>query len=410
MAAPQKRAVLIVMDSVGIGGADDAALFGDEGANTLGHIVEAAEAGQCDLDDVRSGPLNVPNLTRLGLFNALAEASGVATKSTETSGAWGVGVEYSVGKDTTTGHWEIAGCPVQRTFHYFPDAAPTIPQSFIEAVVEASGIEGVLGNRHASGTQIIDVLGEAHVRTGKPIFYTSADSVIQIAAHEESFGLCKLYDLCKVVRILADDLGVGRVIARPFSGISGCFSRTENRRDFSMPPPAKTVLDHLIDQGRPATGVGKIADIFAGRGLSRSVKTTGVDGALDATISVLDGLPDGGLVFANVVEFDSDFGHRRDVAGYANALEQFDRKLPELTSRLREGDILILTADHGNDPTWKGSDHTRERTPILMSGPGVMPGPLGLRAFSDIAATIANHLDIPGTGTGRSFLPQGPQT
>lgn len=409
MAAEKKRAVLVVMDSVGVGGAEDAVFYGDEGANTIGHIVTAAKNGQCDIESVRSGPLYIPNLARLGIFDALALASGVATSVSESSATWGVGVEQSSGKDTTTGHWEIAGCPIQRTFHYFPDTIPSIPLSFVDAIVKATGVAGILGNRHASGTQIIEVLGDAHIRTGKPILYTSADSVIQIAAHEESFGLQKLYDFCKNVRICANELGVGRVIARPFKGSAGSFIRTENRRDYSMLPPANTVLDHLIAQGRPVTGIGKISDIFAGRGLSRSVKATGIHGTLDATISALEDMPDGGLVFANVVEFDSEFGHRRDVAGYANALEQFDQKLPELTSKLREGDILILTADHGNDPTWKGSDHTRERTPILMTGPTVLPGSIGLREFSDIAATIANHLDIPGTGIGCSFLPQGSQ-
>lgn len=410
MKAPQKRVHLIVLDSVGIGGADDASEFGDAGANTLGHIIEAAQLGGCDVTGLRSGPLHIPNLEKLGLRQALSCASGTSALKGGVTGLWGVGVESSHGKDTTTGHWEIAGCPLTRSFHFFPDTQPAIPISFVSAMVAATDIDGVLGNCHASGTQIIENLGEEHVRTGKPILYTSADSVIQIAAHEERFGLKRLYDLCTHVRRLADELGVGRVIARPFTGQIGAFERTTNRRDFSMPPPADTILDALVAQGRHVCAIGKISDIFAGRGVSRSLKASGISGTLDVTLTAMDALPDGGLSFSNVVEFDSEYGHRRDVAGYASALEEFDRKLPEVTSKLRDGDLMILTADHGNDPTWTGSDHTRERTPILMLGPGLEPGSVGLRGFSDIAATIADHLEITWAGAGQSFLPSGIQS
>lgn len=409
MTVPKKRAILFVMDSLGIGGAEDAAQFGDAGANTLGHIVTAAKAGSCDIPNVRSGPLRLPHLNRLGIFDALSMASGFSNTSGDAQALWGVGVEHSNGKDTTSGHWEITGCPVKSAFHYFPEKIPAIPQPFINSVISDAQIPGVLGNRQASGTQIIEELGEEHTTSGKPIFYTSADSVIQIAAHESSFGLDGLYELCKRVRKLADGLGVGRVIARPFVGEKGSYRRTGNRRDYSMPPPADTLLDRLCAQGRHVAAVGKIWDIFAGRGISLSVKASGVDGTVDKTLSAFSALPEGGLVISNLVEFDSEFGHRRDVAGYANALEQFDRKVPELLASLSEHDILILTADHGNDPTWKGSDHTRECTPILIAGNIVPAGSIGKRPFWDIAATITEHLEISGTGVGRSFLPAAQQ-
>lgn len=397
------RATLIVLDSVGIGGAADAQRYGDFGSNTVGHIALEAERGGADLPGTRQGPLFLPNLEKLGLFNALRLSSGVAIDGERPSGTWGVGVESSKGKDTTSGHWEIAGTPVSKDFHYFPNEIPAIPMDLINEIVARFCLPGVIGNKHASGTQVIDEFGAEHISTGKPIFYTSADSVIQIAAHETHFGLERLYSLCVLTRELVDPLMVGRVIARPFLGEGGHFVRSANRRDFSMPPFDRTLLDQLVAAGRHVTGVGKISDIFAGRGISQSMKATGIEATVDATLKAMRDLPPGGLAFANVVEFDSDFGHRRDVAGYANALEIFDRRLPEILAELQEDDLLILTADHGNDPTWQGTDHTRERTPILVAGPVALPGCVGLRAFSDIAATIADHLGIDADVQGTSF-------
>ena len=388
------RAILIVLDSVGIGGADDAALYGDDGSNTLGHIVEAANQGKADLEGVRSGPLKLPNLATLGLFDALRLAAGEASPSAPASGTWGVGVESSRGKDTTSGHWEIAGTPVSRDFHYFPNQIPAFPDSLIDDIVTRFGLPGIIGNKHASGTQVIEELGAEHVATGKPIFYTSADSVVQIAAHEIHFGLDRLYALCALTRDLVDPLVVGRVIARPFVGEEDGFVRSPNRRDFSIPPFDPTLLDELVAEGRHVTGVGKISDIFADRGISESRKATGIEGTVSATLQAMRDLPSGGLVFSNIVEFDSEFGHRRDVAGYANALEVVDRLIPSVLRELGPGDLLILTADHGNDPTWPGTDHTREKTPILIAGPGARAGSVGLRGFADIGATIAAHLGV----------------
>ncbi|WP_324762934.1 phosphopentomutase [Sinorhizobium meliloti] len=399
----QQRAVLIVLDSLGIGGATDADRYGDEGSNTLGHIVEEASHGRADLAGIRQGPLMLPNLAGLGLFKAMQLATCGEVSSEPARGAWGVGVESSKGKDTTSGHWEIAGTPVNGEFHYFPDRVPTFPPELIDEIARRFGLSGVIGNRHASGTQIIQELGAEHVESGKPIFYTSADSVIQIAAHEATFGLDRLYDLCRLTRRLVDPLMVGRVIARPFVGTEGAYIRSPNRRDFSMPPFDETLLDRLVHARRAVVGVGKISDIFAGRGISKSRKANGIEGTVLATIQAFRGLPPGGLVFSNIVEFDSEYGHRRDVAGYAHALETFDALVPDLLNELGEGDLLILTADHGNDPTWRGTDHTRERTPILVAGPALRPGCIGIRRFSDIAATIGTHLGVAATAHGTSF-------
>ncbi|PWK61940.1 phosphopentomutase [Aminobacter sp. AP02] len=388
------RAILIVLDSVGIGGADDAALYGDDGSNTLGHIIEAANQGKADLKGIRSGPLMLPNLAALGLLDALRLASGETSAGQSATGTWGVGIESSKGKDTTSGHWEIAGTPVSKDFHYFPNQVPAFPGNLIDDIVARFGLPGVVGNKHASGTQIIEELGAEHVATGKPIFYTSADSVIQIAAHETHFGLDRLYALCAFVRDLVDPLMVGRVIARPFVGDENGFVRSANRRDFSLPPFDQTLLDELVAAGRHVTGVGKISDIFAGRGISESRKATGIQGTVDATLQAMRDLPAGGLIFSNIVEFDSEFGHRRDVAGYANALETVDGLIPSILRELGPDDLLIVTADHGNDPIWAGTDHTRERTPILIAGPDAQPGSVGLRGFADIAATIAAHLGV----------------
>lgn len=395
------RAFLVVMDSVGAGGAPDAADFGDAGANTLGHIVQACAEGRAT--DRRAGPLLVPHLDALGLGAAIRLASGAATPGLAAvpQGRWGAATEVSRGKDTPSGHWELAGVPVPWEWHYFPLTVPAFPPDVVAAVQAAAGTGGVLGNCHASGVAIMHKLGGEHLRSGWPICYTSADSVFQIAAHEQAFGLERLYALCQAVAPMLHAMRVGRVIARPFTGPNGAFTRTPNRRDFAIAPPAPTLLDRAAGAGRATHAVGKISDIFSGRGVGMAHK-----GASDAALfQHLDGLvanaEPGSFTFANFVEFDSLYGHLRDISGYARALEWFDARLGALLPRLRAGDLLILTADHGNDPTWRGTDHTRERVPVLVAGAGA--GTIGQVGFVDVAATIAAHLGLPG-GMGESFI------
>jgi len=398
-----------VLDSLGIGSAADAGRFGDVGADTFGHIASACRTGEGDRDGLRSGPLQVPNMTRLGLAEAATASTGTppdVPPGARIDGRYGYAVEVSNGKDTPSGHWEIAGVPVRSDWGYFPHEIPTFPADLTEAFIRAAELPGILGDRHASGTAIIAELGEEHVRTGKPICYTSADSVFQIAAHETAFGLERLYAICQIARRLVDPLNIGRVIARPFVGTdSADFERTFNRRDFSVPPPAPTMLDRLEAAGHRVIGVGKIGDIFAHQGVSEVVKAAGNEALFDATLAVIDRLGDGDLVFTNLIDFDMLYGHRRDVPGYAGALEAFDRRIPELEARLRPGDLAIITADHGCDPTWRGSDHTREHVPILAFGPDVGTGDLGRReTFADIGETIAAHLGLPPGPDGQNFL------
>ena len=404
-----KRAVLIVLDSVGIGGAEDAGDFGDAGADTLGHIAIACAAGRGDRDGLRRGPLRLPHLARLGVGRAAAMSTGGPMPDLgfagEPEGRFGYGVEQSKGKDTPSGHWEIAGVPVPFAWGYFPETVPCFPASLTDALIREAGLPGILGNRHTSGTAIIADLGAEHMRTGKPICYTSADSVVQIAAHETSFGLDRLYEVCKVARRLCDPLTIGRVIARPFVGSTADdFARTANRRDYAVPPPEPTLLDRVAASGRRTIGVGKIGDIFAHQGVTEVVKGPSNEALFDKTLAVLDGLADGELVMVNLVDFDTLFGHRRDVPGYAAALEAFDRRLPELQAKLKPGDLVVVTADHGCDPTWRGTDHTREHVPILSFGPNVGAGTIGRRAFADISETVAAHLGLPPGRHGRSFL------
>ncbi|MEX6508885.1 phosphopentomutase [Jiella sp. M17.18] len=395
------RALLIVLDSFGIGGAPDADAFGDEGADTLGHILAASRRGEADRAGLRKGPLALPNLARLGLFHA----AGIVTGD-RPAGLWGSAAEVSRGKDTPSGHWEIAGVPVAFDWGYFPKTVPAFPASLIQEILDDSAIPGILGDRHASGTEIIAELGEESIRTGRPIFYTSSDSVLQIAAHETHFGLDRLYALCEVARRHVDPLNIGRVIARPFLGESAAdFRRTANRRDYAVPPPEPTLLDRVEAAGHRVIGIGKIGDIFAHRGVSEVRKGDGNMALFDRMLEALDDAADGDLVFANFVDFDTLFGHRRDVAGYAAALEAFDARLPELQARLRPGDIAIVTADHGCDPTFRGSDHTRECVPVLVFGPQVSPGTIGRReTFADIGESAAAHLGLPPGPHGRSFL------
>jgi phosphopentomutase len=398
-----RRAFLVVLDSAGCGGAPDAAAFGDAGANTLAHIAQACAAGQAETG--RSGPLHMPHMAAMGLGAAITVASGDAAPGLAVdspTGLWGAATEVSMGKDTPSGHWELAGVPVPWDWHYFPRTVPAFDADLVAQVTALAGTDGILGNCHASGTRIIEAEAEAHLRTGWPICYTSADSVFQIAAHEQHFGLERLLNLCKELAPVLHAKKVGRVIARPFTGDAASgWIRTPNRKDFAIAPPAPTLLDWVQDAGRSVHAIGKISDIFSGRGISTTAK--GPDAALmEALVEAGATKPDGSLTFANFVEFDSLFGHTRDVSGYARALEWFDAQLPRVTAHLRKGDVLILTADHGNDPTWRGNDHTRERVPVV--GHGVGARGIGLVGCADVAASIAAHLGVPSSGPGRSFL------
>jgi phosphopentomutase len=403
------RVILCVLDSFGIGGAPDAADYDDAGANTLLHIAEASAAGKADRDGLRAGPLALPNMSAMGLGAAGLAASGTQAPGLArgaAGGRWGVGREVSKGKDTPSGHWEIAGVPVPFDWGYFPQAVPAFPADLIAALIEKAELPGILGNHHASGTTIIAELGEESIRTGKPICYTSIDSVFQIAAHETHFGLDRLYRVCEIAFWMTSPLRIGRVIARPFVGETAeTFKRTGNRRDFAIPPPEPTLLDRAKAAGRQVFAVGKISDIFAGSGVTHKLKATGNMKLFDATLDAMEMADDGALVFTNFVDFDQEYGHRRDVAGYAAALEAFDARLPELIARLRPDDLLILTADHGNDPTWRGTDHTREQVPILAFSPALSKGEIGIRpSFADIGESAARWLGLPPGPHGRSFL------
>ncbi len=397
------RAFLVVLDSVGCGGAPDAAAFGDAGANTLGHIIKACARGHADHG--RQGPLSVPTLDSMGLGAALRLASGIETPglSAHATGLWGVATETSRGKDTPSGHWELAGVPVPWDWTYFPQAVPAFSDELVARVCQLAGVEGILGNCHAAGIPIIQALGAEHVKTGWPICYTSADSVFQIAAHEQVFGLERLYRLCAELAPHLHAMKVGRVIARPFVGtVSQGFLRTPNRRDFAIAPPAPTLCDWVQMAGGRVHAVGKIADIFSGQGIDEVHK--GVDDLAlsEHLLTLLDRAAPGSLIFCNFVEFDSLYGHPRDVAGYARALEWFDTVAARALRLLRPDDVLIITADHGNDPTAPGSDHTRERVPVLVAGVG--PGEIGLCSFADVGVSLAAHLGVSYQGPGRSFL------
>lgn len=396
------RAAILVLDSFGIGAAPDAERFGDVGSDTFGHIAEyRMQAGK---------PLRVPNLARLGLLHAARESSGRFAPGCDTGvdiiGAYGCAKEISTGKDTPSGHWEMSGVPVLYEWGYFRGPVNAFPAPLLEQLIEQGRLPGVLGNCHASGTEIIARLGEEHVRSGKPIVYTSADSVFQIACHEEAFGLERLLDLCLIARKLVDEYRIARVIARPFIGHSARdFQRTGNRHDYAVPPPAPTVLDVLVENGGQVIGIGKIPDIFAHRGISQEIRATGNAALFDATLEQFRSAPERSIVFSNFVDFDMLYGHRRDVEGYARALEEFDARLPELLGLLRPDDVVILSADHGCDPTWPGSDHTREYIPVLAYGKRVAARSLGKRAtFADIGQSLARHFALPAMNYGTSFL------
>lgn len=405
-----KRAFILVLDSFGIGATADADKFGDVGSDTLGHIAEQCAKGLADNDE-RSGELKLPNLSKLGLAMAHKESTGKLAlglrDDVEIIGAYGHAAELSSGKDTPSGHWEIAGVPVLFDWGYFTDKENSFPKELTDRILERAGLDGFLGNCHASGTQVLDDLGEEHMKTGQPIFYTSADSVFQIACHEETFGLERLLELCQIAREELEDYNIGRVIARPFIGAGkGHFERTGNRRDLSVEPPAPTVLSKLVEEKQgEVVSIGKIADIYANCGITQKVKATGIPALFEATKEQIQKAADNTIVFTNFVDFDSAYGHRRDVAGYAAALEYFDSRIHEVMELMQEDDVLILTADHGCDPTWQGTDHTREHIPVIVYGQKVPAGSLGLRdSFADIGQSLASYFGTSSMDYGKNFL------
>jgi phosphopentomutase len=413
-----KRTMILLLDSFGIGATKDAHTFkgthangtefNDVGANTLGHIAKVCFEGKAE--EGRSGPLNIPNMNKLGFGQACFESSDLypagLDKAVTPVGAYGYAKELSTGKDTSSGHWEIAGVPVLFDWGYFSDKKNSFPESLLNELVKRADLPGYLGNCHSSGTVILEELGEEHLKTGKPIFYTSADSVFQIACHEESFGLERLYKLCELARELVDEYNIGRVIARPFLGSeSSNFARSVNRHDYSVTPPAATLLDKMKASGGQVVSIGKISDIFAEQGITKATKAFGVEGLFDASLAEFKAAKEDSIIFTNFVNFDADFGHRRNISGYAAALEYFDTRLPEILELLGEDDLLVLTADHGCDPTWPGSDHTREHIPVIFYGHKVKAGSVGLRdTFADIGQSIADFHDLPALDYGTTIL------
>ncbi len=391
-----KRSIILVLDSLGLGSTADSHLYGDTGSDTLGHIIESCDSNNANNSE-RNGPLLIPNLIRWGL----GEAAIASRKKTlpisrvEPQGAFGYAKEVSAGKDTPSGHWEICGLPVPFEWGTFPKTENCFPESLLLSLISEGKIGGTLANKHASGTQVIQDFGQEHINTGFPICYTSADSVFQIAAHEEHFGLDRLYELCTIAKRLVDPLEITRVIARPFTGNSkDGFERTANRKDLTTPPNGPTLLDNIQDGGGDVISVGKIGDIFSNQGISYTVKAPNNMGLVDQLLSEMKKVNEG-LIFVNLVDFDTKFGHRRDVAGYALALEQFDARIPEIEAQLTSNDLVLITADHGCDPTWPGNDHTREHVPVVFYGKSIKNNNLGEReSFCDMGQTIAKHLEI----------------
>lgn len=395
------RAIILMADSLGVGAAPDAEQFGDVGANTLAHLLAAYK-------EDKGEALPLPNLTKLGLVDACEAAGKEACEVAERTApkaAWGYAKELSSGKDTPSGHWEMAGVPVLFDWGYFPNTQPCFPEEFVAELCKRAEIPGILGNCYGSGTVILEQLGEEHVKTGMPICYTSVDSVFQIAAHEQSFGLDKLYQVCEIARALLDDMNIGRVIARPFIGTSSAdFMRTGNRRDYSVLPPAPTLLDKLAQDGGEVISIGKISDIYAHQGITQKHKAPGLMNLLEKTSEIIDSAPDHSLIFTNLVDFDEKFGHRRNAVGYAEALKQFDDFLPTILNKLQKDDLLIITADHGCDPTAPGTDHTREYVPVLAYTPGIDNIALGERqSFADIGQTLAQWFNLSTLDYGDSF-------
>jgi len=387
--SPFQRVLLIVLDGAGIGAMPDAPDWGDAGADTFGHILE-------------SRPVRLPNLQRYGLGNIRPLRA--LPPLDQLTGSYGRCALRSNGKDTTTGHWEMAGIVLDHAFPTYPNG---FPSAVIDRFVRETSVPGILGNIPASGTEIIKDLGAEHVKTGKPIVYTSADSVFQIAAHEEVIPLERLYDICEIARrILDGEHKVGRVIARPFLGQPGSFYRTENRHDYAVPPPRANLLPALADEDLDVVCIGKIASIYDSMGVTKDLTAKNNEQSIDQTIKALKDSTRG-LIFSNLVDFDMLYGHRRDTEGYAKALEHFDTRLPEIESAMRADDVMMITADHGNDPTFRGSDHTREYAPLLVYGKNARPGiNLGTRAsLADIGQTIAHNFGLK-LNAGESFLPQ----
>ena len=400
MADNKKRVIILMMDSFGVGGAEDAAQFGDSGADTVGNIAQA-QGGIC-----------LPNLAALGLFKAAQASTGKEVAAGPQPQAtihlpskYGFMREVSKGKDTSSGHWEMAGVPVTFDWGYFPPQYPSFPPQLIENICKEAALPGILGNKAASGTVIIDELGEEHIKTGKPICYTSADSVFQIAASEKHFGLDRLYKVCEIAFKHVKPYNIARIIARPFEGEKkGEFKRTKNRHDYSVTPPHKTLLDVMKESGGNVISVGKIADIFAQQGITRAVKASGLEELWDVTLNEVKNAPGNSIIFTNFVDFDMTWGHRRDVPGYAKGLEYFDSRLPQLQEILQEDDIVFITADHGCDPTYKGTDHTREHVPVILFGKKVTPGFIGGRnSYADLGQTAAEYLGLPPLLSGKSF-------
>ncbi|KPC52210.1 phosphopentomutase [Amantichitinum ursilacus] len=406
------RAIVLIMDSFGIGATPDAPQFGDAGASTIGHIAQYCAQGKADIG--RAGPLRLPNLEQLGLGLAAQLASGELPAGFNSHpkliGAYAAARELSSGKDTPSGHWELAGVPVCFDWGYFDKKTDSFPPELLDQLVTRAHLPGYLGNCHASGTTIIAELGEEHMRTGKPILYTSADSVLQIACHEETYGLDKLNELCEIAYEAVKPYNICRIIARPFVGTCAAdFKRTGNRHDLAVAPPADTVLKKLTDAGGEVVSIGKIADIYAHVGITHKIKATGPEALWQATLDATRSAPERSIVMTNFVNFDQDFGHRRDVAGYAAALEYFDQRLPEIYDLLRDDDVLILSADHGCDPTWPGSDHTREHVPVLVYGKRIPPANLGVRAtFADVGQSLAHWFDLSPFPDGLAFLQRTP--
>ena len=396
------KVILMVIDGFGVGHAPDAKDFGDIGANSFANLAEKFE-------QEKGRELNLPNLASMGLIKLGAEASDKAVnhaKVDEYHGAYGYAAEISTGKDTPSGHWEMAGVPVLFDWCYFTDRENSFSQELQDQINQATGFSGMLGNCHASGTTIIAELGEEHIKSGLPICYTSADSVFQVAAHEEHFGLDNLYEYCQIVQKIVEPMNIGRVIARPFVGTNADdFERTGNRRDYSILPPAPTVLDKISQAGHDVISVGKIADIYAHQGITVKTKATGIDALTDATIDHINNAKDNSLIFTNLVNFDQDYGHRRNPVGYGEALEGFDNRLNDIKAAMSEGDILFLTSDHGCDPTWPGNDHTREYVPVLAYHSTIGSINLGERkTFADLGQTIADIYNVEKLTYGTSFL------
>lgn len=384
------RAIILMMDSFGIGGAPDADKFGDKGADTFGHIVD------------NYPELNIPNMVKLGLVKAANAASGskrvlseVGAK-TDLPSKYGHCREISSAKDTSSGHWELAGVPVLEPWGYFKPDYPSFPEELVQRICQRAGIDGILGNKAASGTEIIQELGEEHLKTGKPICYTSADSCFQIAAHEKYFGLDKLYEVCQIAFEEVKPYRIGRIIARPFEGEkAGEFVRTKNRHDYSVTPPKPTLLDVVKNSGKEVIAIGKISDIYAGCGVTQKILASGLEELWNKTLDAMKTAPDNSLIFTNFVDFDMLYGHRRNLRGYAEALEYFDSRLPEFAALMKADDVAFIVADHGNDPTAKGTDHTREQIPVLMFGAGVAAGDAGERqTFADVGQTVADVLGL----------------